>query len=76
MQWGAHGLSAADTIDAIFPMSFSNTDYRIFALGVINASDTGSFIRGQLNNYKYISHCLLRTSTATGPACQWFVIGY
>lgn len=59
IQWGTSPWITSYTAKAIFPISFSNTNYSIVATGRIE-DDSKAFIRGILYNHKETSGCILR----------------
>ena len=74
LQWGVASYSNLAS-NAIFPISFSNTNYAIVCSGVLEDSSQ-AFTRGVLRDHKNISNCLFRASEVGGPASIWLAIGY
>jgi hypothetical protein len=73
-QWGASPWITSYTAKAIFPISFSNTNYSIVATGRIE-DDSKAFIGGILYNHKETSGCILRGSEEKGPAAEYVAFG-
>ena len=73
IQYG-YSYAADLAVNCVFSIAFTNTNYVIFGCGILLDDET-SYIRGMLSQHKYITHCLLRTSTRTGPNAYWLAIG-
>lgn len=74
IQWGTAPWAAAKTAQAVFPISFTNTNYVICATGHIEDNAT-EYLNGILYNHKAVDSCLLRCSETGGPAAEYVVIG-
>ena len=73
-QWGT--ATYANLVStAIFPISFSNTNYIGVATGILE-DDSQAFIRGILRTHKALNSCLFRASEQGGPAAEYLVIGF
>ena len=74
IQYGTAPWVTSYTAQAIFPISFSNTNYIIIATGHIE-DDSKAFIGGILYKHKENSGCILRGSEEKGPAAEYVAIG-
>lgn len=76
IQGGATGRPSGNAATAKFAISFSNTDYIIIPVGVIDADDTKwGLTVNVLKNYKTAETCAFRTSDAIAPACYYLAFG-
>lgn len=75
IQCGTAPWVTSYTAQAIFPISFSNTNYIIIATGHIE-DDSKAFIDGILYKHKETFGCILRGSEDKGPAAEYVAIGY
>ena len=73
-QWGTAIWVTSYTAKAIFPISFSNTNYIITATGHIE-DDSKAIIGGILYNHKETIGCILRGSEEKGPAAEYVAVG-
>ena len=74
LQWGT--ATYANLVStAIFPISFSNTNYIGVATGILE-DDSQAFIRGILRTHKALNSCLFRASEQGGPAAEYLIIGF
>lgn len=74
IQYG-YGYAADLAVNCVFSIAFTNTNYVIFGCGILLDDNTTSYIRGMLINHKFVTNCLLRTSTRIGPNAYWLAIG-
>ena len=74
IQWGTASWAAAKAAQAVFPISFTNTNYVICATGHIEDNAT-AYLNGILYNHKAVDSCLLRCSETGGPAAEYVAIG-
>lgn len=75
IQWGIAPLVASATTKAFFPISFTNTEYVIVAVGHIDDNAT-AYIKGALYNHKETNTCLMRASETNGPAAEYVALGH
>lgn len=73
-QWGTAPWVTSYTAQAIFPISFSNTNYIVAATGRIE-DDSKAVIGGILYNHKETIRCILRGSEEKGPAAEYVAVG-
>ena len=74
-QWGIAPLVASATTKAFFPISFTNTEYVIVAVGHID-DNAAAYIKGALYNHKETNTCLMRASETNGPAAEYVALGH